>query len=43
MKLGVIEGYLPIERLKLGKDDGTDTQPDQGDSSGTDGEIWGCR
>jgi mannonate dehydratase len=24
MKLGVIEGYLPIERLKLGRDDGTD-------------------
>jgi mannonate dehydratase len=24
MKLGIIEGYLPIEKLKLGKDDGTD-------------------
>ena len=24
MKLGVIEGYLPIERIKLGTDDGTD-------------------
>lgn len=24
MRLGVIEGYLPIDRLKLGKDDGTD-------------------
>ncbi|MEY2580782.1 MAG: mannonate dehydratase [Ilumatobacteraceae bacterium] len=24
MRLGVIEGYLPIERLKLGCDDGTD-------------------
>ena len=24
MRLGVIEGYLPIERLKLGRDDGTE-------------------
>jgi len=24
MKLGIIEGYLPIEKLKLGKDDGSD-------------------
>ena len=24
LKLGIIEGYLPIEKLKLGKDDGTD-------------------
>lgn len=24
MKLGIVEGYLPIEKLKLGKDDGSD-------------------
>lgn len=24
MKLGIIEGYLPIEKLKLGRDDGSD-------------------
>lgn len=24
MKLGIVEGYLPIEKLKLGRDDGTD-------------------
>ncbi|HBJ82425.1 MAG TPA: mannonate dehydratase [Verrucomicrobiales bacterium] len=24
LKLGIIEGYLPIEKLKLGKDDGSD-------------------